>query len=365
MSRRSWLASCLAFALLAASCGGGGSASTSDSQGNEPPAPGQPPAKVIVVGPNIMETPVLLRSNANKLYAGTRYGLLEVDPDASVVRSVFGNEFARSSSGAFGSLFDAPDQILFSDNAAFAPALDDEYSKAARIALQPTTTAVDVVVPSTAMYGANFRGMTADANRSLWFYFVGNSESIDVFSQLHRQGSTNKKLFTLAGNDISAAIRGDNLYLLTEGSRRRLYRYQFSLDLLTVIDDRPPWSSNVVGVMPLVPTADGVYWGHGNTVLFAPNSAGAIRTVATLTGSVKTLAFDGTSLWAVHNIDSTSVPSGTFAYVSRIDPTSGQASEIIRRDADSLSIYGMSASDDGRAFWMEYGIQGPGAQLTS
>lgn len=310
-----------------------------------------------------METAVFLRSNANKLYAGTRYGLLEIDPATSDVRTVFGNEFARSSSGAIGSLFNAQDQILFSENAAYGAALDDEYSKAARIALQPTTTAVDIVVPSTAMYGANFRGMTADTNRSLWFYWVGNNESIEVFSQLHRQGGTNKKLFTLAGNDISSAIRGDNAYLLTEGSRRRLYRYQFSSDLLTVIDDRPSWSNSVVGVMPLVPTADGVYWGHGNTILYAANSGGAVRPVAGVTGSVKKLAFDGTGLWAVHSIDPTSVPSGTFAYVSRIDPATGQVMQIIQRDADFLSIYGMAASEDGRAFWMETGFGGPGAQL--
>jgi hypothetical protein len=317
----------------------------------------------VVVGQNIMETAILLRSNAGKVYASTRHGLLEIDPATSDVRTVFGNEFAYSSSGAFGSLFYAPEQILFSGDTAYAPALDDEYSKAARIALQPTTTAVDVIVPSTAMYGANFRGMTADATRSWWFYWVGSSESIDVFSQLHRQGSTNKKLFTLAGSDIASGIAGDNLYMLTEGSRRRLYRYQYSMDRLTVVDDRSPWSASIVGVMPLVPTAEGVYWAHGGTILYAANSGGAVRTVAGVTGSVKKLAFDGSNLWAVHNIDSTSVPSGTFVYVSRIDPSSGLSTPIIQRDADTLSIYGMAASADGPIFWVENNLQGPGAKL--
>lgn len=310
------------------------------------------PTKEIFVSDKVLEPAFTISSHGSNLYVGSQYGLLEIDPITGAKRTVAGNQFVIDAAGGLGTQVGLIPRGLFdaASSTAFVPYAD---GKMASVALSPSFTAPEIILPQRAMQVINFRGMTANTTQTFWMDFDGSN--MHVFSQEFGKANTNQKIASVMGADGNMATSGDYLYLYTDKSgtpTRMIYRYQISTGNLTSIQQArssPGYTLN----FPLVATSSGVYWAEGINIYFLDNASNIAQQVGSVGATVTQLIVAGSFLYSLHAEYYSTVPFTLNIVVTRFDTLTWAATEMARRGGPPLQRARIAGTGAGRIFMSE------------
>lgn len=360
------LSVCLIVIFIAASlvgCGGGGSSSSSISDNQSVAV-----VKQTFISDKVIEPTLIIRSHGGKLYAGTEFGLVEINPTTGAKRTVAGNLLTSDfSPSGFTSLIGYPPSILFDNTSAYLPIRDGLDAQISSVSLSQTSTAPDIIVPQRALGVTNFRGIAANTNKTFWLDYDASS-SLALYSQDHGIAATNQKLATISGAEGSIVTRGDFVYLYTDligAADRKIYKYQISTGNMQLIAQQPRFTSSFILNFPLTASSDGVYWAAGGNIYFQANNSSSSQQVASVAGLVKQLVLSGNDMYVVHADVTSGVPMVGAVIVTRFDTQNWVATEMFQRNPNGTVQFALAGTDAGRTFWAEHQLLGTdtGTQL--